>query len=109
MAIRRRIPVFGACLKRFFEFCLPTNATTVPSGPDWLHEVKYDGYRLRVERDGDRVRLITPGGYDRTERLPWIVEAARKVRPKRFMIDGEAVDSVDLPFSLRERAHRQAY
>jgi hypothetical protein len=36
------------------EFCLPTKATTVPSGPDWLHEVKYDGYRIRVERDGDR-------------------------------------------------------
>ena len=34
----------------------------VPDGPDWLHEVKYDGYRLRLERDGDRVRLITRGG-----------------------------------------------
>jgi len=32
---------------------LPTPAATVPNGPDWLHEVKYDGYRLRVERDGD--------------------------------------------------------
>ncbi len=41
-----------------FDFCLPTRSTIVPSGPDWLHEVKYDGYRLRVERDGDRVRLI---------------------------------------------------
>ena len=44
-----------------FEFCLPTKATIVPDGPDWLHEVKYDGYRLRLERDGDRVRLITRG------------------------------------------------
>jgi hypothetical protein len=26
-----------------FDFCLPTKSTTVPSGPDWLHEVKYDG------------------------------------------------------------------
>jgi ATP-dependent DNA ligase len=41
------------------DFCLPTRATIVPDGPDWLHEIKYDGYRLRVERDGDRVRLIT--------------------------------------------------
>jgi len=31
-----------------------------------LHEIKYDGYRLRVERHGDRVRLITRGGYDWT-------------------------------------------
>ena len=42
-----------------FEFCIPTSGTNVPNGTDWLHEIKYDGYRLRVERDGDRVRLIT--------------------------------------------------
>jgi ATP-dependent DNA ligase len=38
-----------------FEFCLPTRSTSVPDTPDWLHEVKYDGYRLRLERDGMRV------------------------------------------------------
>jgi ATP-dependent DNA ligase len=69
-----------------FEFCLPTAAKIVPAGPDWLHEIKYDGYRLRVERDGDQVRLITRGGY----RFPWIVEAALKNRQKRFVIDGRA-------------------
>jgi ATP-dependent DNA ligase len=74
-----------------FEFCIPTRATVVPDGPDWLHEVKYDGYRLRLERDGKRVRLITRGGYNWTDRYPWIVEAARKVRRERFVIDGEAV------------------
>ena len=35
-----------------FEFCIPTKATIVPDGPEWLHEIKYDGYRLRLERDG---------------------------------------------------------
>jgi hypothetical protein len=40
-----------------FESCHPTGSKTVPHGPEWLHEVKYDGYRLRLERDGDRVRL----------------------------------------------------
>jgi ATP-dependent DNA ligase len=59
----------------------------VPAGPEWLHEIKYDGFRLRVER----VRLITRGGYDWTKRFPWIVEAAPKNRQKRFVIDGEAV------------------
>jgi ATP-dependent DNA ligase len=53
--------------------------------------VKYDGYRLRLERDGDRVGLITRGGYNWTDRYPWIVEAARKVRQRRFVLDGEAV------------------
>jgi bifunctional non-homologous end joining protein LigD len=51
--------------------------------------VKYDGYRLRLERDGDRVRLITRNGYDWTKRFPWIVEAALKNRMKQFVIDGE--------------------
>jgi len=52
-----------------FEFCIPTRGIKVPSGPDWLHEIKYDGYRLRVERNGDRVRLITRGGYDLVKAL----------------------------------------
>ena len=92
-----------------FEFCLPTRATAVPDGPDWVHEVKYDGYRLRLERDGKRVRLITRGGYNWTDRYPWIVDAARKVRQKRFVIDGEAVvlgvDGVSDFDALHSRQH----
>jgi bifunctional non-homologous end joining protein LigD len=63
----------------------------VPAGPDSIHEVKYDGYRLRVERNGDRVRLLSKGGHDWTSRYPWIVETARKIRKSQFIIDGEAV------------------
>ena len=74
-----------------FEFCIPTAGKAVPYTPDWLHEVKYDGYRLRLERDGDRVRLITKGGHNWTDRYPWIVEAALKNRHRQFVIDGEAV------------------
>ena len=92
-----------------FEFCLPTRATAVPDSPDWVHEVKYDGYRLRLERDGKRVRLITRGGYNWTDRYPWIVEAARNVRQKRFVIDGEAVvlgvDGVSDFDALHSRQH----
>ena len=74
-----------------FDFCLPTMVAAVPDHPVWLHEVKYDGYRLRLERDGGRVRLITRGGYNWAERYPWIVEAALKNRHRQFVIDGEAV------------------
>jgi bifunctional non-homologous end joining protein LigD len=76
---------------RAFEFCIPTVGTKVPAAPDWLHEIKYDGYRLRLERNSDRVRLMTKGGFDWTKRYPWITEAARKVRQKRFVLDGGAV------------------
>jgi ATP-dependent DNA ligase len=74
-----------------FEFCLPTMGKIVPSDADWFHEVKYDGYRLRVEREADRVRLITRGGHDWTKRSPCIVEAALKKCRTQFVIDGEAV------------------
>jgi bifunctional non-homologous end joining protein LigD len=39
-----------------FEFRLPRTAKIVPDGAEWLHEIKYDGYRLRIERDGAAVR-----------------------------------------------------
>jgi len=47
-----------------YEFLLPTKADKVPAGPDWIHEIKYDGYRMMVVRERDRVRLISRGGYD---------------------------------------------
>jgi bifunctional non-homologous end joining protein LigD len=93
--VMERVRIFrsGAYLEPMpkFEFCIPTRGTKVPHAPDWIHEIKYDGYRLRVERDGDRVRLITRNGYDWTKRYPWIVESALKNRMKQFVIDGEAV------------------
>jgi ATP-dependent DNA ligase len=33
--------------------CIPTRAYKVPAGADWVHEIKHDGYRLQVRRDGD--------------------------------------------------------
>jgi bifunctional non-homologous end joining protein LigD len=75
-------------LKRF-EFCLPTMGKVVPDRPNWLHEIKYDGYRL--EREPDRVRLVTKGGHDWTKRYPRIVESALRSRQKQFVIDGEAI------------------
>ena len=78
-------------MPKHIEFCIPTAGKAVPSGPDWIHEVKYDGYRVRLERDGDRVRLFTKGGHDWTDRYPWIAETALKIRKSQFIIDGEAV------------------
>jgi bifunctional non-homologous end joining protein LigD len=90
-------------------FCIPTAKTAVPAGPDWIHEVKYDGYRLRVERNRDRVRLLSKSGPDWTKRYPWIVETARKIRKSRFILDGEAVvlgvDGISEFEALHSRQH----
>jgi bifunctional non-homologous end joining protein LigD len=44
-------------MPKAFEFCLPITEAKVPGGPEWLHEINYDGFRPRVERDGGRVRM----------------------------------------------------
>jgi ATP-dependent DNA ligase len=77
--------------KTAFLPCIPTRAERVPSQPDWIHEIKHDGYRLIVERDGKRVRLWTRNGYDWSGRFPLITEAALRIKLDRFVVDGEAV------------------
>jgi bifunctional non-homologous end joining protein LigD len=63
----------------FIAPCLPSKAARPPSGPDWVHEVKHDGYRLMVRRDGERVRCFTKGGYDWADRFPAIVDTALRI------------------------------
>jgi ATP-dependent DNA ligase len=41
----------------FVDPCIPTLAAKPPSGPDWVHEIKHDGFRLIVRRDSNAVRL----------------------------------------------------
>lgn len=74
-----------------YQPCIPTRGTEVPTGREWYHEVKYDGYRLLVQREGKRIRLLTRNGHDRTDRYPLIVEGALRNRQTSFVIDGEAV------------------
>jgi bifunctional non-homologous end joining protein LigD len=77
--------------KPAFQPCIPTPATKVPNGADWIHEIKHDGYRLIVQREGKRVRLFTRNGHDWSDRFPVIIEAALRNRISSFVIDGEAV------------------
>jgi bifunctional non-homologous end joining protein LigD len=77
--------------KSAFQPCIPTPGKTVPDRPEWIHEIKHDGYRLIVQCDGKRVRLFTRNGHDWSDRFPRIVEAALRNRNSSFVIDGEAV------------------
>lgn len=71
---------------------LATLVETAPAGPAWLHEVKYDGYRLLARIDGDDLRLLTRRGEDWSPRFPWLVEALRaRVPLDRALLDGELV------------------
>jgi len=75
----------------FIAPCLPTKAHTLPSGSQWLHEIKHDGFRVIARKDGERVRLYSRPGKDLTRRFPLIVETLARLRSRSCIIDGEAV------------------
>ena len=70
--------------------CIPTIETAVPTGEGWFHEIKHDGFRLMVRKEGAAVSIITRGGYDFTQRYPLIVASAKALTGS-FIIDGEGV------------------
>ena len=74
----------------FIEPCLPSPADGPPSGPDWIHEIKHDGYRLMARRDPIiGIRLLTRNGHDWALRYPAIVEAVNRLKARSCLIDGE--------------------
>src|SRR6476660_7159688 len=77
-----------------------------PSGPQWLHEIKLDGYRMAARIDNGRVQLLTRTGLDWTDKYARPVAALAKLNVKTAYIDGElcGVDEAGLPTF----AHTQA-
>ena len=75
----------------FIAPCLPTKTDKLPSGGQWLHEIKLDGFRIIARKDGPRVRLYSRPGNDLTRRFPLIVETLARLRSRSCIIDGEAV------------------
>lgn len=69
---------------------LATLVTAAPTGPGWLHEIKFDGYRLLCRKDGDAVTLLTRAGKDWTDRFGPIAEAIRELPVDTAVVDGEA-------------------
>src|SRR5262249_1692523 len=68
----------------FIEPCLPSPADRPPSGPDWIHEIKHDGYRLMARRDPIGIRLLTRNGHDWAPRYPLIVEAVDRLKVRSW-------------------------
>jgi ATP-dependent DNA ligase len=60
------------------EPCLPSPAKAPPSGPDWLHEIKHDSFRILARRDAKGVRLITRDGHDFSKRFLLVVAAVSR-------------------------------
>jgi bifunctional non-homologous end joining protein LigD len=62
-----------------------------PDGDDWLHEAKYDGYRLRVALENGRARVLTRNNKDWTDRFGSIARAVESLPVSSVLLDGEAI------------------
>src|SRR5512133_393941 len=75
----------------FIAPCLPSKTDKLPSGSEWLHEIKHDGFRIIARKNDARVRLYSRPGNDLTSRFPLIVDALDGLRSRSCIIDGERV------------------
>jgi bifunctional non-homologous end joining protein LigD len=74
------------------EFIHPQTATLAnrpPAGENWLHEIKYDGYRILCELRGGRARLFSRNQKDWTDRFPHIAKAVTGLPIESAILDGE--------------------
>jgi bifunctional non-homologous end joining protein LigD len=78
-------------LPTFIEPQLASLATNPPAGDSWVHEIKFDGYRLLARIDGGRVRLKTRSGLDWTSKFPSVQKALERLPVIDAFLDGEVV------------------
>ncbi|HEV7256280.1 MAG TPA: DNA ligase D [Bosea sp. (in: a-proteobacteria)] len=88
----RRRKADSDTFSRFVEPCLATLQDKPPAGDDWLHEVKFDGYRLQARIENGKATLLTRSGLDWTERFgDGLTEALAALPCETALIDGEVV------------------
>jgi bifunctional non-homologous end joining protein LigD len=80
-----------APLPEFVPVSLATLYGTAPSGDEWLHEIKYDGYRMEARLDHGKVRLLTRKQQDWTHRFKPIAAAVAALPAETALLDGEIV------------------
>jgi bifunctional non-homologous end joining protein LigD len=80
-----------AKLPDFVPPCLATLSANAPDGERWIHEIKFDGYRMQARLSDGAVRLRTRSGLDWTGKFPTIAEAVCALPAKQALLDGEIV------------------
>ncbi|RVD09482.1 DNA ligase D, partial [Mesorhizobium sp. M2A.F.Ca.ET.029.05.1.1] len=73
----------------FIEFQSPTLVERAPADSDWLHEIKYDGYRTEIVIERGEARAFTRRGYDWSHRYKRIIQTAANLPVKSAILDGE--------------------
>jgi bifunctional non-homologous end joining protein LigD len=75
--------------------CKPVLSQQIPTGPEWIHELKWDGYRLIARREGGTVHLWSQSGRNWADAFPAIVAAIGRLKVESVVLDGEAVCLLD--------------
>jgi ATP-dependent DNA ligase len=86
-------------------------ALAIPEGPDWEYEPKWDGFRCLAFRDEADIELMSKSGQALGRYFPEIVEALRKLKASKFVLDGEIIVTIDGKLSfddLLQRIHPAA-
>lgn len=84
----------GACkaaIPGYIEPCDPTLRESPPRGAGWVYEIKADGYRAQLHRDGGDIKVYSRTGLDWTEQFSSIAASARRLKANSLIVDGEAV------------------
>lgn len=81
----------GAPLPDFVPPSLATLRSTAPEDAGWVHEIKFDGYRIQARLDDGEAQLLTRKGLDWTSKFPNVAAAVAKLLPRTALIDGEVV------------------
>src|SRR5215210_474608 len=76
---------------RFIRPCEPSLVASVPAGDRWLHEIKFDGYRVQAQLQAGRVVIYTRRGLDWTARFPTIAQAIKDLPANDLILDGELI------------------
>ncbi len=78
-------------LPAFVAPCLASLCDKAPDSDNWLHEIKFDGYRIQARLDHGKVKLLTRKGLDWTKKFPTVAAAIAHLPAKSALIDGEVV------------------
>jgi bifunctional non-homologous end joining protein LigD len=81
----------GAPLPNFVPPALATMRARAPDDAGWVHEIKFDGYRIQARLDRGKVRLLTRKGLDWTDKFPDVAAAVAKLPATTALVDGEVV------------------
>jgi bifunctional non-homologous end joining protein LigD len=79
----------------FIEPALATSIDKVPAGERWIHEIKFDGYRVQVHLRDAAIKVFTRRGNDWTNRFRKIAADAWNINAGSAIIDGEVVVPAD--------------